>query len=134
MSSNGFMGGTFMKVSLACCLFLSLIGFLRADEAPAAPADEKRLKLAHAFSEQGDHRNAITIFFSILRHTENNDLRGNAREALEKLGFSSQEIFQLEPEKLKGEDMEKILARTAASVYQREKQETDLEYAKHLLK
>src|SRR5258708_8131431 len=88
------------RTTLTCCVLLSLIGSMRADEAPAAPADEKRLKLAHAFAEQGDHRNAITLFFSILRHSENNDLRRNASAPLEKLGFSSHEIFHFEPDNL----------------------------------
>lgn len=105
---------------------------LRAGDA-AVQTDEKRMKLANACAENGDYQNAISIYFNILGHSDNNDARNNARGGLEKLGFTSQEIFQLEPVKLKAEELEKILERTAATVVQHQRRQMDLDYARQLL-
>src|SRR5689334_21271468 len=71
--------------------------------------------------------------FAISRQTANTDLANEARESLQQLGVTSQEVFKLDLAAMKGEDLDKLLARLRGIATARRKQGRDLDDGRGLL-
>jgi citrate lyase gamma subunit len=115
-----------ISLSLAACCGL-------VSPAEVAPLGERDLKQADVSAGEGDLQSAITLLFKILRRAEEKEIRGEAREQLERLGVTKQEIFSLDPATFKPDDWEKLLARVETAMSQRHRQKLDAEYAEGLL-
>ena len=76
-----------------------------------AALDENSLKRAQALAHEGDILGALPVMFAISRQTANTDLANEARESLQHLGVTSQEVFKLDLSAMKGEELDKLLAR-----------------------
>jgi len=98
-----------------------------------AALDENNLKAAQALAHEGDLLGAMPTLFAIMRQTTNTDLANEARESLERLGVTSQEVFKLDLAAMKGEDLDKLLTRLRGVATARRRQELDLDYARGLL-
>lgn len=107
-----------------------LAGILSAGETRLTEQDLRR---AEILMEEGDVIGGVTLLFTVLRQSDNGDLRDDARGRLERSGLSRQEIFQLDPGVMKAEEWEKLLSRVSAAAAQRARQEMDLEYAEDLM-
>ncbi|HEY3322233.1 MAG TPA: hypothetical protein VGP72_17350 [Planctomycetota bacterium] len=101
--------------------------------AEVQPADEVTVKEAQLLAEVGDLKGALPLLFRVLRQGPSEEVRSDAREHLQELGLTAQEIFQLDPATLKPEDAEKLYARLVSAHAQRKRDELDLEYARDLL-
>lgn len=119
-------------------LVLLLVSVLSVSQMPAAdlgfePLDERGLKKADAQMAECDYRNALKLLFMILRNGEREVTRSEARERLERMGLSSQNIFQLEIETLKPSELESLLTQVSAAVAANTRRDMDLLYAQKLL-
>jgi len=114
--------------------FLSIMVILCAMLAAAEPTlDAKALKRAQALSDEGDLSGALPLIFAVMRNAPNADLAHDAREQLEHMGLTGQEIFKLDPVALKGEELESLLLRLRATSTLRRRQELDMDHAEGLL-
>jgi len=120
-------------IRLSCSLLMACATAVSLAAAEVQRFTELDLKQAEVLAEEGDLHSAVTSWLKILRRAEEKDLRSEAREHLERLGLSKQEIFQLDPGALKPEEWDKLLSRLAAAVAQRQRQEADFDYARGVL-
>jgi hypothetical protein len=111
----------------AACLSIS------NSNAGDAPLDENSLKFAQALAREGDLLKALPVMFAVMRQTANADLASEARESLERLGITSQEVFKLDFAAMKGEDLDKLLTRLRGIATARRRQEIDFEYGRRLI-
>lgn len=119
-------------------LTLLLVSVISVAQLPAGdlgfePLDERGLKKAEAHLIEHDYRNGLKILFMILRNGERDLVRSEARERLEKLGLSTQNIFQLEIEAMKSSELEELFSQVATSVASNARRDTDLYCARQLL-
>ena len=121
-------------VRLICSLLMACVAAVPLIAGEVQHFKELDLKQAALLAEEGDLHGAVTSWLKILRQAEEKDLRSEARERLETLGLSNQEIFQLDPGTLKPEEWDKLLSRLTAAAAQRQRQEIDLDYARGVLR
>lgn len=124
-----------MRVVLASLLLVSAVGIapVSAGDLGFEPLDDRGLKRADAQLAEHDYRSALKLLFMILRNGERDVMRAEARERLERLGLSSQNIFQLEIESMKSSELEELFSQVAANVASNARREADLYHAKALL-
>lgn len=102
-------------------------------EEPFEPLDERALRRADLQIDERDYRSGLKALFMILRHADREVMRGEARERLERLGITPQNIFQLEIETLKSSELEELLSQVNAHVAARSRRESDLYHAQRVL-
>jgi hypothetical protein len=117
-----------MKLAIALILWSATLSF-----AGDAPLDENKLKAAQALAHEGDLLGAMPTLFAISRQTANSDLANEARESLEHLGVTSQEVFKLDLAAMKGEELDKLLGRLRSVATAKRRQELELDYARNLM-
>jgi hypothetical protein len=122
-----------MKVA-GCLVLLGILAsaFTYAEDLPE-PLDERGLRRAETYVNERDYRNAVRLLFLLLRRGDRDATRSEARERLERLGVSSQNIFQLEPEVLKPSELEELLGQISNFVAKQRRVEMDIYYAQQLL-
>lgn len=116
-----------------CVLAAILCSGLHAVDDQFEVLDEKALRRADLQIDERDYRQGLKLLFMILRRAERDVMRGEARERLERLGISSQNIFQLEIETLKSSELEELLSQVSAHVAMRTRREADFYHAQRLL-
>jgi len=124
-----------MRLVLFSLLLVSAIGVrpVAAGDLGFEPIDERGLKKADAHLLEHDYRNGLKLLFMILRNAERDVTRAEARERLERLGLSSQNIFQLEIESMKSSELEELFSHVATNVAFNARRESDLYHAKALM-
>ena len=122
-----------MKKSVYSLLLMAVLLSISPLIAGDAVPDETNLKAAQALAHEGDLLGAMPTLFAIMRQTTNTDLANEARESLERLGVTSQEVFKLDLAAMKGEDLDKLLTRLRGVATARRRQELDLDYARNLM-
>jgi hypothetical protein len=94
---------------------------------------ERTLARAKVLVEESDFVSAIPLLIDALRRAENEEVRKNAREELEDLGLTRQEVFAFDAAGMTADDWSKLLKRVNATALAHKRQELDFDYAVGLL-
>jgi hypothetical protein len=119
------------RKAVVLCVLQWLLTYAAAEDARPA---EKELGKAKLLAEEGDLRRSVPLLFEVLRKTESDGARQESHNYLEALGFSRQEIFQLDPSLLSVEEWTRLLNKLNTASAERQRQAVDSDYAQGLLR
>lgn len=94
---------------------------------------ERTIARAKLLADESDFESAIPLLIEALRRADNEDVKKNAREMLEELGLSRQDVFAFDLAAMTADGWSKLLKRVNATTLAHKRQELDFNYATGLL-
>jgi len=117
---------------LLSVLLAGLAAALRAADVPG----ERDFIRAEILLDEGDTRRAVLLYLQLLRKGKegegDDNWRNRTRERMLNLGFSQPELFALDPDTIKPEELDVLAARVGKLQAQRMQMSADLDYAERL--
>ncbi|HYG76289.1 MAG TPA: hypothetical protein VEK08_14890 [Planctomycetota bacterium] len=96
--------------------------------------DERGLRRARILCDEGDLRAGLSLLFKLTRQGNTDTIRSEARESLETMGFTPQEIFKLEPSAMSPGDWKPLADRIGALATQKKMISANVLYAQSIIK